>query len=98
MLSVQVDWNRCDIDFFEDLGRLDRVDWAVMKSRYWYDTATDPDRKRRRQAEFLVHEFCPWALIQEVGVFNSTVQSDVERILEGGAHRPPVHVHRDWYY
>ena len=45
-----------------------------------------------------MHECCPWTLIQEVGVFNSTVQSDVERILESGAHRPPVRVHRDWYY
>ena len=40
-------------DFFDDLKDLDKVDWALMKQRYWNDTNDDPDRKRRRQAEFL---------------------------------------------
>jgi hypothetical protein len=43
-------------DFFEEIGDLDHIDWDLMSSRYWYDTAEDPDRKRRRQAEFLIYE------------------------------------------
>lgn len=48
--------------FFTDLNDLEKIDWDIMQSRYWYDTLKDGDRKRRRQAEFLVHSFFPWHL------------------------------------
>jgi ssDNA thymidine ADP-ribosyltransferase, DarT len=42
--------------FYNDLNALDdAIDWNVMKTNYWADTEEDGDRKRRRQAEFLVH-------------------------------------------
>ena len=45
-------------DYFDDLTKLPEiVDWEVMRSEYWNDTADQPDRKRKRQAEFLVHHF-----------------------------------------
>lgn len=47
-------------DFFDDLNDLGAIDWDVMKSRYWNDTDEDNDRKRRRQAEFLVRNFLHW--------------------------------------
>ncbi len=43
--------------FFTDLHDLDKVDWEMMQAKYWNDTLQDGDRKRRRQAEFLVHQF-----------------------------------------
>lgn len=46
-------------DFFDDLNYLGAIDWDVMESRYWNDTNEDNDRKRRRQAEFLVRYFFP---------------------------------------
>ena len=47
-------------NFFDDLNYLRAIDWDVMESRYWNDTNEDNDRKRRRQAEFLVRYFFPW--------------------------------------
>ena len=85
-------------DFFQDLGQLDRIDWQVMRARQWADTQTDSDRSRRRQAEFLVRDFLPWELISEVGVIDRAMRARVEVVLEAAAHRPPVTVHRDWYY
>jgi hypothetical protein len=67
-------------DFFDDLDYLDNIDWDVMESRYWYDTNEDNDRKRRRQAEFLVRNFFPWELITEIGVINSTIKAKTENI------------------
>ncbi len=84
--------------FHTDLAQLDIIDWEVMQAQYWADTAEDPDRKRRRQAEFLIYETCPWSLIQEIGVISRPVQAQVEHALRGVAHRPPVTIHRDWYY
>ncbi|UTW68357.1 DUF4433 domain-containing protein [Anaerobacillus sp. HL2] len=44
------------------------MDWDVMESKYWFDTDDDPDRKRRRQAEFLVLRHFPLELVLGIGV------------------------------
>ena len=87
-------------DFFDDLAQLDQVDWSVMPLRDWYDTLQSPDRKRKRQAEFLVHGFVPWNLVTEIGVIDDGIRSAVEAVFEseGAAHRPVVNVQRTWYY
>jgi hypothetical protein len=45
--------------FFNDPKDLRMIDWQLMKSTYWNDTQEDSDRKRKRQAEFLIHTFFP---------------------------------------
>lgn len=85
-------------DFYDDLDDLDEIDWEIMEAKYWRDTLEDPDRKRRRQAEFLVFGRFHWNLIQEIGVINRRVQSEIDRILAGTGHRPPVSVRPNWYY
>lgn len=77
-------------DFFDDLNYLGAIDWDVMESRYWNDTNEDNDRKRRRQAEFLVRYFFHWQLITEIGVMNSTIKTQVENILQNFTHKPSV--------
>jgi hypothetical protein len=84
--------------FFTDLGFLSAVDWGIMKEMYWHDTDEDGDRKRRRQAEFLVHQFCAWELIIEIGVISRQAAERVRALLEPAAHKPAVTVRRDWYY
>jgi ssDNA thymidine ADP-ribosyltransferase, DarT len=60
--------------FCDDLNALEFdaefIDWDLMESKYWRDTEDDPNRKCRRQAEFLVYQLCPWDLIREIGVIN----------------------------
>jgi hypothetical protein len=59
-------------DFYDDLAALEFViDWELMKSKFWFDREDDPNRKCRRQAEFLIHQFCPWTLIEEIGVIRA---------------------------
>ena len=85
-------------DFFEDLIQLDEVDWPLMSARLWNDTVTDPDRKRRRQAEFLVREFFPLTLVHEIGVKTSTMKTKVEDILRSMSYSLRVKVVPSWYY
>jgi ssDNA thymidine ADP-ribosyltransferase, DarT len=85
-------------DFFTDPSQLVRIDWQVMKARYWADTVKDPDRARRRQAEFLVHRFFPWDLVTNIGVSSSRMKKQVEQILQKTAHQPGVAIQRNWYY
>ena len=84
--------------FFDNIRQLDRIDWNIMTEVYWSDTDQDKDRKRRRQAEFLVSGFFPWKLILEIGVMNQEMMDEVNFYLQGNEHHPIVSVHRDWYY
>jgi len=83
-------------DFFDDLKDLAKVDWDLMKATYWNDTDDDPDRKRRRQAEFLVQNFFPWELVSYIGVYDRSIAETVGEIIKGGS--PEVGVQRGWYY
>jgi len=83
-------------DFFDDFADLNKIDWPLMRSKYWFDSDDHPDRSRRRQAEFLVHDFFPWKLFSEVGVCNTATAERVNEILGDKSIR--VSVKRDWYY
>ncbi|OFX14079.1 MAG: hypothetical protein A2Z18_03455, partial [Armatimonadetes bacterium RBG_16_58_9] len=84
--------------FFDNLDDLDKVDWEVMDSRYWYDIDADPDRKRRRQAEFLVRDSCPWELIRFIAVINEESRKRALKCLDTLRDRPNIQLRRDWYY
>jgi hypothetical protein len=58
------------------------------------------DRQRRKQAEFLIHQSCPWALIEEIGVLNTGMKARMEEIFrefDAVLHKV-VKVRADWYY
>jgi len=61
-------------DFYNDLAYLEEIDWSVMQSTYLNDTDKFPDRKRRRQAEFLVYESISLNLLLGVVVFNKQIK------------------------
>lgn len=84
--------------FYNRLTDLDKIDWDVMNSRYWSDTDEDPDRKRRRQAEFLVHDFFPWKLIEGIGVYGDETAKRIRGIMEKVNHKPEVSIKRGWYF
>lgn len=76
------------------------LDWKAIGSDYWYNTPEQPDRREKKQAEFLVHRFFPWELIEAIGVMNQDIEQKVLNVLQrfpSHAH-PPVWVRRGWYY
>ncbi len=87
-------------NWFADLADLDKVDWTAVTANIWRDTAEDLDRQRRKQAEFLIHRFCPWSLLIGIAVHNEQRQTEVEAILQNfpGTAGLAVKVRRDWYY
>ena len=87
-------------DWFCDLADLEKVDWEIIEAKYWFDTPEDGDRKRRRQAEFLIYHFCPWSLVLGIVVINDKMKMQVEKIFArfpSEMHRQVV-VRRAWYY
>lgn len=84
--------------FYENLAELNKIDWIIMKARYWADVPEDQDRKRRRQAEFLVHSFFSWQWIKEIGVINQTMEKQVQEVLQKHSINTTLSIHPEWYY
>ena len=85
--------------WFDDPRYLSRVDWDTVYAKWWSDTLEDMDRQRRKQAEFLIHGFCPWEMIEQIAVVNRQMKQSVEGILgEVASAAPDVVVRSDWYY
>ena len=87
-------------DWYDDLADLDKVDWGMVYQRYWADNTNDMDRQRRKQAEFLAYQLCPWELIEEIVVINSEAEDRVVGILSSFdvSLRSKVSVRSGWYY
>jgi hypothetical protein len=80
---------------YDTLEKLDEVDWAVMPLRQW---GGDTEVKEKRQAEFLVHDLCPWEAIEAIGVIDPSIAAQVTAAIAGIGHKPRVEVRHDWYY
>jgi hypothetical protein len=80
--------------FYASLDRLCEVNWLAV-------AATDfrsAEIKDGKQAEFLVHDWFPWELVEQVGVFNQHIGGEVLTALAAARHAPIVSVERGWYY
>jgi len=84
--------------WFDNLNALDKVDWNIVNARYWCDTPDDPDRQRRKQAEFLIHRLCPLNVINAIGVINKKIKQRVENILVDYDIDINIFVKPEWYY
>jgi hypothetical protein len=84
--------------FFNNLSDLNQVDWELMKSRYWNDTIDEPDRKRRRQAEFLVFERFPLNHANAIAVKTQRMKRQVDSLLKKLNCSIAVYVRPNWYY
>lgn len=79
---------------FSGSHELHRVAWSHVGATDFRDPAV----KEAKQAEFLVKDFCPLELFDEVAVINAAVGARARNHLSAGAHVPPVRVRPDWYY
>lgn len=80
---------------FDTLDKLGKVDWSVMPLEQW---GGGQEVKEKRQAEFLVHDWCPWSAIKVIGVMNQEVAARVTAAIAGADHKPRVEVRSNWYY
>lgn len=80
--------------FFADLGSLDQIDWAAVRSTDFRDR----DVKEHKQAEFLLHQDFPWELVAKIGVMSTAVKVKAEAAMQGVTHKPTVVVEPSWYY
>jgi hypothetical protein len=86
-------------EFHDDIDLLgDVVDWPLMNATMWANTPEDPDRRRRRGAEFLVHRALPFELVNELGVYDAEARSAVAAAATAADWEVDVRIRRDWYF
>ncbi len=80
--------------FYKNRNELNKIDWRAVGSTDF----RDPLVKEGKQAEFLLHDTCPWHLVEKIGVINENVRNKVNAILGGAHHKPVVSIEKAWYY
>jgi hypothetical protein len=87
-------------EYYNSVAFLDKVDWKIVKERYWKDNEQDFDRMRRKQAEFLVKNFVPVECINNIIVYDNTVYNTVKTILHTIGLRISVDINpnNQYYY
>lgn len=81
-------------EFRAQLAQLDQVNWPAVGATDFRSS----DVKEGKQAEFLLHSFFPWGLIEHIGVRSPTVEQQINQLLQSTVHRPPVTRQIGWYY
>jgi hypothetical protein len=84
--------------FWSGVSGFAELPWSVIRSWSWKNTPDDNDRKRRKQAEFLVHDTVPWSFVQAIGAMTEATRDRAIAAMASAAHRPPVTLQPDWYY
>jgi len=84
--------------FFNDRGYLNQVDWRAVNLKQWNNTAEDPDRKRRKEAECLVYKELPFESISAIAVYNQEANDYIFNVLNKKNITLPVSIKQDWYY
>lgn len=63
-----------------------QTDWEIMGAKYWNNTETDGDCKRRRMAEFLVLDSFPLDLVNAIFVHSQGVADKIRSNLPSRLH------------
>ncbi|MFS8858565.1 DUF4433 domain-containing protein [Synechococcus sp. H55.7] len=81
-------------EFRAQLDCLGELDWDAISARDFRNS----DIKERKQAEFLVHGYFPFDLVERIGVCQASVKDRVNQALAGSRYNPAVEVRADWYF
>jgi ssDNA thymidine ADP-ribosyltransferase, DarT len=83
---------------YNNKEKFENIDWKIVKNKFWNIDEKDPDRKRRKQAEFLVHRELSIEYLIGIGVFDKEVKNKIDSILKKINCNLNCKVKKDWYY
>ena len=80
--------------FYNQRDDLKHIDWQAVANRDFRDPAV----KEAKQAEFLMFDWFPWALVEKIGVFDQNIKQIARQHIAGATHQLPVRIENGWYY
>lgn len=84
--------------YFNDISDLTKIDWKTVHSKRWNNLSDDPDRKRRKEAECLIHKELSFDKILAIAVYNQNASHYITNVLQKNNLNIPVLIKPDWYY
>jgi hypothetical protein len=84
--------------YFNDLARLDQIDWGLLQRRDFKRDPEDPGKLERYQAEVLVHRQVPLPALLGLVCFTDGVKVGLERTIADRGLALPVHTRPGWYF
>ena len=76
---------------FDDLNQLPSLPWQAIRGKYWNNFV---DGRCDCQSEFLVRDFFPMSLVDQIGVFDEATREQCAAMTDC----PSVAVERSWYF
>ncbi|WP_350306598.1 type II toxin-antitoxin system toxin DNA ADP-ribosyl transferase DarT [Photorhabdus viridis] len=85
-------------NFYTDLTDLNHVDWRILQERDFKRDPEDPAKFERYQAEALIHQHCPIALLKGMVCYTDAVKLQLEGWLTQRNITMPVYARERWYF
>ena len=70
-------WDKMSLPYSNKTD-LDKIEWSVVKGKQWNNTEEHIDRKRRKQAELLVHSHVPITCIEHIVAYDKNMYKFVQ--------------------
>lgn len=84
--------------FYTDEDGFNELDWEVIYAPQWRNTEDDPDRQRKKQAEYMVKDFVPVACFAYLLTFDELSKQKVESLQSVAKTAIPVKISKLAYY
>ena len=84
--------------FFNNVNDLYQIDWNAVNLVRGNNTETDPDRKRRKQAECFVNKDITLEAINEIVVYNQECFDYISKVLKKHKTKLQIRIEPSWYY
>ena len=86
--------------YYNQVDGLSQIDWDIVTSKYWGSTPDDPDKMRRKQAEFLVRTYVPTVCLSGVIVHDDAAGDKSNEIMNRVGIILPIYIdnNHNYYY
>jgi hypothetical protein len=85
-------------DFYDDLARLDRIDWTILQNSDFKRDLDDPGKVERYQAEALVHQMLPMNALVGIACNDAAGVLDLSGLVAAHGLAVPVAARPRWYF
>lgn len=87
-----------DAEYYNDLARLDQIDWPLLRSRNFRRDPDDPDKFARYEAEALVHQHLPLEGLLGLVCYNMPMKTVIDGLVAERNLSLDVKALPGWYF